>query len=1043
MSKIDNITKDTEVLIAIDKMMTTMGDQVISEWDSEKAIETYQEYLANADKYDGKSVTASKAYFNDYLNGKLIKTKIGLVRINSKSRGKIHDRMRDVKYLAIPYIPEVLMTGDVSDLAPLNKDRTDSVVGYYEFKKSKEFNDYVLNITLKVALDIDGKLLYFLGASRVKSGFDSAAKSLLTPNSQVVSFLGLETGFSKNQLTDYLTGSRPHSAEVGFDSIESQEDDEINIDVQVLDKNGNVLSDEEAEKLIFGNFIQSTELNPSENKLRFDLGQFVASNGGNNEKYFIFAKRSSENPKDEFVAIPCDYLVLDNKFFATSIKPYSENILIPINIDDFHIIQFAELKDKKILNEWYDLLVNSIDIYIKQSKANNTKLIIDFEVMSREQFLALVDKLISRVDDFDSVDENGQSVLDKIDSMINVLQSLHGSENNVLKGRSNNVKTAKGTKVSTVFAVLEADQVIASHTATGAENPNYPQELQPRDRSRESSQAWVQKTSNTLDPESLGRSGRADTGAPIVGDDLVVESGNGRTMAIQLAYERGNADEYKQWLIDEAEYFGFNADAIAQFNQPILVRIRTSEVDRVQFTVEANQDDKLSFSATERAKSDAKRLDENLLSLFIPGDDGDLLTVANLKFIQGFLKSLGETEAAQYITKDGKPTQALVTRIKAAIFSKAYNDDRLLEMMADQTKPDLQNMLNALGAAAPKFIEAQSVSRGNVQDVSSSIVDGIEQALDKRVANAIIDAANTILAAKHNDQDIAEFVKQQGLFGDLGEGVPELAIFLSKNSRSAKKMSLLFKAMAEFAEKQALDQQNIGLFGDPEPVSIKDAIDYAVNIIEENYGENTNLSMFDSIFTPTSFDQKAHEAATSPLNDLELPSIEQKESGDYQKGHLAIGDLNIAIENPAGSIRSGTDAQGNEWRIRMQHHYGFIENTTGADGDEIDVFVKNHLDHIPDHAYIINQLDKDGKFDEHKVILGAETEDEAKEIYLSNYEQDWQGLGDIKRISMADLLQKIQHTWSEFDSVSNGLVVTGENVLRVIDSLISSLQEAV
>ena len=88
----------------------------------------------------------------------------------------------------------------------------------------------------------------------------------------------------------------------------------------------------------------------------------------------------------------------------------------------------------------------------------------------------------------------------------------------------------------------------------------------------------------------------------------------------------------------------------------------------------------------------------------------------------------------------------------------------------------------------------------------------------------------------------------------------------------------------------------------------------------------------------------------------------------------------------------------------------------GADGDEIDVFVKNHLDHIPDHAYIIKQLDKDGKFDEHKVILGAETEDEAKEIYLSNYEQGWQGLGDIKRISMADLLQKIQHTWSEFDS---------------------------
>lgn len=423
---------------------------------------------------------------------------------------------------------------------------------------------------------------------------------------------------------------------------------------------------------------------------------------------------------------------------------------------------------------------------------------------------------------------------------------LEINQSKVIKGRVNNVKTAKNTKVSTVFALMEIDQVIASHSATGTENPLYPQELQPRDRSRESSQAWVQKTSNTLDPESLGRSGRADTGAPIIGDDNVVESGNGRTMAIQLAYERGQAEEYRNFLIEEADYFGFSEDQVKGFKQPILVRIRTSEIDRIQFTVEANQDDKLSFSATERAKSDAKRLDDNLLALFSPGSDGDLLTASNQKFIQSFLKSLGETEAAQYITKEGKPTQALVTRIKAAMFSKAYNDDRLLEMMADQTKPELQNMLNALGVAAPKFIEAQAFSRGDVQDVSNSLIDGIEQSLDKRVANAIIDAANTILSAKKNDQDIVEYVKQQGLFGDLSEGVPELAVFLAKNGRSAKKMAMLFSAMAEFTERQAIDSQNIGLFGDPEPVSITDALNYAVGVISEHYDTKT-ADMFDSI----------------------------------------------------------------------------------------------------------------------------------------------------------------------------------------------------
>lgn len=833
-AKIDSIQNESEVLKTIDELIYKIENNEIVEWDSEQAEKQYREYLSNLDKYDGKSIAASKAYFNDYLNGKLVKTKIGLVRINSKSRGKVHDRMRDIKYLAIPYIPEVLMTGDVSELVPLNKERTDSVEGYYNFEKSKQLNDYTLNITLKVALDSEGHLLYYLGASK--------EKSQLTPISQVVNPIGLEAG---------------------FDSIQSRYEDEINIDVQVLDKDGNVLSQANALKALL-------------------------------KKYGI---------------------------------------------------------------------------------------------------------------------------------------------NNIVKGRTNKVKTAKGTQVSTVFALLESDEIIASHTSTGAENPNFPQELQPRDRSRESSQAWVQKTSNGLDPESLGRSGRADTGAPIVGDDLVVESGNGRTMAIQLAYERGQAEEYREWLVEEAEYFGFSADQVENFTAPILVRIRTSEVDRVQFTVEANQDDKLSFSATERAQSDAKRLDENLLALFTPGDDGDLLTAGNQKFIQGFLKSIGDTEAAQYLTTEGKPTQALVTRIKAAIFSKAYNDDRLLEMMADQTKPDLQNMLNALGAAAPKFIEAQAVSRGDIQDVSSSIVDGIEQALDKRVANAIIDAANTIIAAKRNDQDIVEFVQQQGLFGDLGEGVPELAVFLSKNSRSAKKMSLLFKAMAEFAEKQALDQLNIGLFGEPEPVSIQDAINYAVSVINDNYGDHGTISMFDSANDSfTLIDKHAHQAATSPYNRAKLPNQDSLIAGDYSKGAVKIGELDIAIENPADSIRSGTDPSGKEWQIKMQHHYGYIENTIGADGDEIDVFVKNHLDSDPEYAYIIRQLNPDGTFDEHKIVIGAETEDEAKEIYHSNFETGWQGFGSVERIAMADLPAKFQHTWSEFDSIDS--IVTKENVLDVIDQLI-------
>jgi len=419
-------------------------------------------------------------------------------------------------------------------------------------------------------------------------------------------------------------------------------------------------------------------------------------------------------------------------------------------------------------------------------------------------------------------------------------------------GRTNPVKTAKGTKIGTQFAVVEVEKLITSHDSAGNENPAFPQELQPRDRSRDASRAWVAKTANSLDNDSLGRTSRADSGAPIVGRDGIVESGNGRTMAIRMAYDQGTADEYRQFLIDEADYFGIDPDQVERMKRPVLVRVRTTDIDRRVFTVEANQDDKLALSATERARSDSKRLDDKLLAIFAPGEDGDLNTAANQRFIQGFLKSIGDNEAAQYMTTDGKPTKGLIDRIQAAIFSKAYNDDRLLEMMADQTKTEIKNVISALNSAAPKFIESQAYSRLGTEAVSEQVVDGIEQSLDQRVIDAVIEATNTLLAAKAKNQDITEYVTQGGLFEDIDEGVAALAVFLSQNARNPKRIGIAFKAMAEFVKTDAIDQTNVGLFGDPVPPSMVDVVAAANREIQRIYGDDDDktIGLFDDPVEP-------------------------------------------------------------------------------------------------------------------------------------------------------------------------------------------------
>lgn len=141
----------------------------------------------------------------------------------------------------------------------------------------------------------------------------------------------------------------------------------------------------------------------------------------------------------------------------------------------------------------------------------------------------------------------------------------------------------------------------------------------------------------------------------------------------------------------------------------------------------------------------------------------------------------------------------------------------------------------------------------------------------------------------------------------------------------------------------------------------------------------------------------AHDAATSPQNDLAEPSQEQKEAGNYQKGHILINGLDISIENPVGSKRTGIDRDGKKWSITMKHHYGYIKRTIGADEEHIDLFVKDHTPADYDGpVFVVDQVHPDtGEFDEHKVMLGFATEEEARTAYASNYAKDWKGLAAI------------------------------------------------
>ncbi len=156
-----------------------------------------------------------------------------------------------------------------------------------------------------------------------------------------------------------------------------------------------------------------------------------------------------------------------------------------------------------------------------------------------------------------------------------------------------------------------------------------------------------------------------------------------------------------------------------------------------------------------------------------------------------------------------------------------------------------------------------------------------------------------------------------------------------------------------------------------------------------------------------SLDEAAHEAATSPANDLAEPTPAQIEAGNYRKGHVNVSGLDISIENPEGSERSGTDAGGAPWSVTMSAHYGYFKGTVGKDKDHVDVYVAPGTpENYSGPAFVVDQRNPEtGKFDEHKVILGVPDAKAAKQLYDAHFD-DGRGparRGAISRTSIDDL----------------------------------------
>lgn len=144
--------------------------------------------------------------------------------------------------------------------------------------------------------------------------------------------------------------------------------------------------------------------------------------------------------------------------------------------------------------------------------------------------------------------------------------------------------------------------------------------------------------------------------------------------------------------------------------------------------------------------------------------------------------------------------------------------------------------------------------------------------------------------------------------------------------------------------------------------------------------------------TSDEIDVRANEAATNPTDP-------QKEAGNYKMGHISVKGMKISIENPKGSRRTFKKDDGSTGYVEMQNHYGYFNVTKGKDGDAVDVFIGPNIENF-ENVFCVDQNNKEGEFDETKVMLGFDSKDEAKQAYLSNYSPGWTGFRDITAVSL-------------------------------------------
>ena len=470
-------------------------------------------------------------------------------------------------------------------------------------------------------------------------------------------------------------------------------------------------------------------------------------------------------------------------------------------------------------------------------------------------------------------------------------------------GKGRMIKGNWGGKYQAEFTVVELDDLIQSHMPDGSPNPAYDPNLQPRDRGDASSRLQVEEISNNLDPELLlDDTSSMNDGAPIIGDDLMVESGNGRIMGMKLAAAspvlQPRLEAYKRKLLADLDMYGLTVDDVGSMRMPVLVRRRITDVDRTEFVKEANDSSGKSFRSAEGAAMDARLMDRDLLQTFSFGDEttlrGALKASRNNEFVNGFVAKFPNDKQGAFFDESGRVlTDEGYARIERAMLLSVFDNTFgavMASRFADVGDEGLLNIRKAIYAALPELAQLRYLIEAGERRADLAPFEDIAQAVLK--VRELMETGDT-----------ASFARRQGrmfsgaewgdMYDDLSDDAARILLMVERGKEAPSELTEFLKWYARQIDAQGSTQQG-SLFGDEAvaPVTKAEILQTALGQNFENVPDIAELRAAFRGDAPV-------EQASIPLSEREIKKMHEERKGISQSwlravyGNMFGHDINL------------------------------------------------------------------------------------------------------------------------------------------------------